>query len=46
MMMNLSFFTSPRLRGEVDARGAAGEGLFPHSGLVENPPHPAGRAAA
>ncbi len=33
-------FTSPRLRGEVDARSAAGEGDHPHALLVERAPHP------
>src|SRR5215207_3638671 len=32
--------TSPRLRGEVDARSAAGEGGSPHDVLAESPPHP------
>jgi hypothetical protein len=33
-------FTSPRLRGEVDARSASGEGLAANSVAVEAPPHP------
>ncbi|OKO74974.1 UvrD-helicase domain-containing protein [Bradyrhizobium sp. NAS96.2] len=32
--------TSPRLRGEVDAHSASGEGDSPHTELVETPPHP------
>src|SRR5947209_5648542 len=32
--------TSPRLRGEVDARSAAGEGDSPRFALAETPPHP------
>ena len=32
--------TSPRLRGEVDARSASGEGGFRESVVAENPPHP------
>src|SRR5262249_5661118 len=31
---------SPRLRGEADARSAAGEGDSPHTEFAENPPHP------
>ena len=31
---------SPRLRGEADARSAAGEGLSPSAVLVERAPHP------
>jgi peptide/nickel transport system ATP-binding protein len=31
---------SPRTRGEVDARSAAGEGLCPQTVLVERAPHP------
>src|SRR5262245_53689261 len=31
---------SPRLRGEADARSAAGEGDSPHTEAAENPPHP------
>src|SRR5713226_3727472 len=33
-------FTSPRLRGEVDARSASGEGDSRRTEFVENPPHP------
>jgi Protein of unknown function (DUF3306) len=33
-------FTSPRLRGEVDARSASGEGVFPPADAVERAPHP------
>jgi DNA helicase-2/ATP-dependent DNA helicase PcrA len=33
-------FTSPRLRGEVDARSASGEGESPQTALLESPPHP------
>ncbi|MDA9404713.1 ATP-dependent helicase [Bradyrhizobium sp. CCBAU 45389] len=33
-------FASPRLRGEADARSAAGEGDSPSTELVETPPHP------
>jgi len=33
--------TSPRLRGEVDARSASGEGDSPRVELVERAPHPA-----
>jgi peptide/nickel transport system ATP-binding protein len=32
--------TSPRLRGEVDARSASGEGDSPRAELLETPPHP------
>jgi L-cysteine S-thiosulfotransferase len=32
--------TSPRLRGEVDARSASGEGDSPNTEIVESPPHP------
>ena len=32
--------TSPRLRGEVDARSASGEGDSRHTPLLETPPHP------
>ncbi|TWB92046.1 Rep family ATP-dependent DNA helicase [Bradyrhizobium macuxiense] len=32
--------TSPRLRGEVDAHSASGEGDPPRTELVETPPHP------
>ncbi|WOH51329.1 ABC transporter ATP-binding protein [Bradyrhizobium sp. sBnM-33] len=32
--------TSPRTRGEVDARSAAGEGHSPHNVLAETAPHP------
>ena len=32
--------TSPRLRGEVDARSASGEGGSPRSQSAESPPHP------
>jgi DNA helicase-2/ATP-dependent DNA helicase PcrA len=32
--------TSPRLRGEVDARSASGEGDSPSTEHVESPPHP------
>jgi penicillin-binding protein 1C len=32
--------TSPRVRGEVDARSAAGEGAFPRSECLEGPPTP------
>jgi peptide/nickel transport system ATP-binding protein len=32
--------TSPRLRGEVDARRASGEGDSPRAESVESPPHP------
>jgi peptide/nickel transport system ATP-binding protein len=32
---------SPRLRGEVDARSASGEGASQQLGLIEMPPHPA-----
>jgi peptide/nickel transport system ATP-binding protein len=32
--------TSPRLRGEVDARSASGEGGSPRAVLGESPPHP------
>ena len=35
-----SSFTSPRLRGEVDAQSASGEGDSPPAALVETPPHP------
>jgi DNA helicase-2/ATP-dependent DNA helicase PcrA len=35
-----SSFTSPRLRGEVDARSASGEGDSPQTALAESPPHP------
>jgi hypothetical protein len=31
---------SPRLRGEADARSAAGEGDSPQTEFAENPPHP------
>jgi hypothetical protein len=45
MSADLSFFTSPRLRGEVDLRAPraskAGEGDFPRTELTESPPHPA-----
>jgi DNA helicase-2/ATP-dependent DNA helicase PcrA len=39
------FFTSPRVRGEVARRspkgeGAAGEGDYPQTESMENPPHP------
>jgi hypothetical protein len=33
-------FTSPRLRGEVDARSASVEGDSPYIVLVEAPPYP------
>ncbi|MDO9061333.1 MAG: ATP-binding cassette domain-containing protein, partial [Bradyrhizobium sp.] len=33
-------FASPRLRGETDARSAAGEGDSPSTALAEGPPHP------
>jgi DNA helicase-2/ATP-dependent DNA helicase PcrA len=33
-------FTSPRARGEVDARSAAGEGALPLPERAERPPHP------
>jgi len=33
-------FTSPRLRGEVGAQGAPGEGDSPPVALAESPPHP------
>jgi DNA helicase-2/ATP-dependent DNA helicase PcrA len=33
-------FTSPRLRGEVDARSASGEGDSPQTELAERAPHP------
>src|SRR6266566_1700632 len=36
-----SFFTSPRLRGEVDARSASGEGASQGAEPVESPPRPA-----
>ena len=32
--------TAPRLRGEVDARNASGEGDSPRAEIVENSPHP------
>src|SRR5690349_6850081 len=32
--------TSPRLRGEVDARSASGEGDSPRTESIESPPHP------
>jgi DNA helicase-2/ATP-dependent DNA helicase PcrA len=32
--------TSPRVRGEVDARSASGEGPFPQPERLETPPHP------
>ncbi len=32
--------TSPRLRGEVDAQGASGEGEFPQTELAMAPPYP------
>jgi DNA helicase-2/ATP-dependent DNA helicase PcrA len=32
--------TSPRLRGEVDARSVSGEGDSPPTALAETPPHP------
>jgi hypothetical protein len=32
--------TSPRKRGEVDARSASGEGDSPTLRQAENPPHP------
>ena len=32
--------TSPRLRGEVDAQSAAGEGDYPRVALAETAPHP------
>ena len=32
--------TSPRLRGEVDARSASGEGDSPSTELLDTPPHP------
>ncbi|MFH1342477.1 MAG: ABC transporter ATP-binding protein [Pseudomonadota bacterium] len=35
-----SSFASPRLRGEADARSAAGEGDSPSTVLAEAPPHP------
>jgi DNA helicase-2/ATP-dependent DNA helicase PcrA len=34
-----AIFTSPRLRGEVDARSAAGEGDSPRNALAESPTH-------
>ena len=34
------FFTSPRLRGEVDARSASGEGASEESAHRQRPPHP------
>jgi error-prone DNA polymerase len=40
----LTFCTSPRVRGEVDARAeasASSEGAFPHTVSIESPPHPA-----
>ncbi|MET4283664.1 ABC transporter ATP-binding protein [Bradyrhizobium sp. LA6.12] len=33
-------FASPRVRGEADARSAAGEGGSPSTVLAESPPHP------
>jgi peptide/nickel transport system ATP-binding protein len=36
----LTPLTSPRARGEVDARSAAGEGVSPRVALVEAAPHP------
>lgn len=33
-------FASPRMRGEADARSAAGEGGSPSTVLAESPPHP------
>ncbi|MBR1091820.1 ABC transporter ATP-binding protein [Bradyrhizobium manausense] len=33
-------FASPRMRGEADARSAAGEGDSPSTVLAESPPHP------
>ena len=33
-------FASPRVRGEADARSAAGEGDSPQAVLAESPPHP------
>ncbi|MBR0778647.1 ABC transporter ATP-binding protein [Bradyrhizobium diazoefficiens] len=33
-------FASPRVRGEADARSAAGEGDSPSTVLAETPPHP------
>jgi error-prone DNA polymerase len=38
--------TSPRLRGEVDARSALGEGASPQPELFDKPPHPARSFAA
>jgi DNA helicase-2/ATP-dependent DNA helicase PcrA len=35
-----SSFTSPRLRGEVDARSASGEGDSPLAAFAERAPHP------
>jgi peptide/nickel transport system ATP-binding protein len=36
----LATLASPRVRGEADARSAAGEGKSPSTVLVEGPPHP------
>lgn len=45
MNTELSFFTSPHLRGEVDAPkrsdGTSGEGEFPRGRSIDSPPHPA-----
>jgi peptide/nickel transport system ATP-binding protein len=36
----LAILASPRVRGEADARSAAGEGESPSTVLLESPPHP------
>ena len=33
-------FTSARLRGEVDARSASGEGGYPQTNFLDRPSHP------
>src|SRR5215212_2445015 len=40
LFVPIALFTSPRLRGEVDARSASGEGDSRWSEVFENPPHP------
>jgi hypothetical protein len=39
-MARATSYTSPRLRGEVDARSAAGKGGSRQAEFLENPPHP------
>ncbi len=44
--MRMMRVTSPRVRGEVDARSASGEGASPQPEHADRPPHPARSFAA